>query len=175
MRSQGVSLLPTARCTCARACRISRPRWFLFLSLAGNRLLRRIFPSCRIDGAVRANRHCGSWPRGEINCVVQIPITTAESFRDLTRLWSEGENWPAATPRRAAAGQRRVKPIAYKIAPGIWMSFDSLVRRASRAISIHFEIVIAESPATLLTFFHSNDLLTATNILGIIQIALGTC
>jgi len=32
------------------------------------------------------DRHCDSWPRGEINCVVQIPITTAESFGDSARV-----------------------------------------------------------------------------------------
>lgn len=32
------------------------------------------------------DRHCGSWPQGEINCVVQIPITTAESIGDSARV-----------------------------------------------------------------------------------------
>lgn len=49
------------------------------------------------------DRYCGSWPRGEINCVVQIPITTAESFG--TRL-----GWGLAC---CNGGRRRVKPIAY--------------------------------------------------------------
>lgn len=52
-------LFARARCmyvcmyACEYTCRISRrPRWFLFLSLADNRLLQRIFPSSRVDGAV---------------------------------------------------------------------------------------------------------------------------
>lgn len=46
----------------------------------GNRLLRRIHALSRVHGTVARLLYGASWPRDEINCVVQIPITTAESL-----------------------------------------------------------------------------------------------
>jgi len=61
-------------------------RWFFLLSLTGNRLLYGGYFLQAELTKLSHNRHCSSLPRGEINCVVQIPHNDREKLQNSTRV-----------------------------------------------------------------------------------------
>jgi len=71
---------------CARVMRAESLDDFFLFSLTGNRLLYDGY-FLRIELTEPShNRHCGSWPWGEINCVVQIPHNDREKLQNSTRV-----------------------------------------------------------------------------------------